>query len=132
MEVKPWTPDEREVLTMINLIISEGLLSHVLNTTRQHSQSQEFQPYTDAAGLLLTLSLRANTAEVRIRMELNQAIHTLSVEGDVPTLDLLSAGLKTRSLDSTGFGSQFAMPKKFPYLLTGWTPAAIRSKSFRT
>jgi len=94
LEVKPWTPDEREVLTMINLIISEGLLSHVLIKTRQHSQRQESQPYTDAAGLLLTLSLRANTAEVRIRMELNQAIHTLSVEGDVPTLDLLIGWLE--------------------------------------
>jgi len=33
LEVKPWTPEEREVLTMINLIISEGLLSHVLINT---------------------------------------------------------------------------------------------------
>ena len=33
LEVKPWTTDEREVLTMINLIISEGLLSHVLINT---------------------------------------------------------------------------------------------------
>jgi len=94
LEVKPWTPDEREVLTMINLIISEGLLSHVLIKTLQHSQSQESQPYTDAAGLLLTLSLRANTTEVRIRMELNQAIYTLSVEGDVHTLDLLIGWLE--------------------------------------
>jgi len=89
LEVKPWTPEETEVYTMINLIISEGLLSHVLIKTRQLSQSQESQPYTDAALLLLTLSLRANTAEVGIRMELNQAVYTLSVEGDVHTLDLL-------------------------------------------
>jgi len=94
LEVKPWTPEETEVLTMINLIISEGLLSHVLIKTRQQSQSQESQPYTDAALLLLTLSLRANTGEVRIRMELNQAVYTLSVEGDVHTLDLLLGWLE--------------------------------------
>jgi len=94
LEVKPWTPDEMEVPTMITLLISEGLLSHVLIKTRQHCQRQESQPYTDAAGLLLTLSLRANTTDVRIRMELNQAIHTLSVEGDVQILDLLIGWLE--------------------------------------
>jgi len=94
LEVKPWTPDEMEVPAVITLLISEGLLSHVLVKTRQYSQRQEPQPYTDAAGLLLTLSLRANIMDVRIRMELNQAILTLSVEGDVQILDLLIGWLE--------------------------------------
>jgi len=94
LEAKPWTPEESEVLTMINLITSEGLLSHVLIKTRRQCQSQESQPYTDAALLLLTLSLRANTGEARIRMELSQAVYTLSVEGDVHTLDLLLGWLE--------------------------------------
>ena len=80
--------------TMINLIVSEGLLSHVLIKTRQQSLSHESQPYTDAALLLLTLGLRANTGEPRIRMGLNQAVYILSVEGDVPTLDLLLGWLE--------------------------------------
>jgi len=98
LEVKPWTPVEMEVPTMITLLISEGLLSHVLVKTRQYSQRQEPQPYTDAAGLLLTLGLRANTTDVRIRMELNQAILTLSVEGDVQILDLLIGWLENALL----------------------------------
>ena len=74
LEANLLTPEETEVNTMINLIISEGLLSQVLIKTRQQSLSQESQPYTDAALLLLTLGLRANTEEIRIRMELNQAV----------------------------------------------------------
>ena len=89
LEVKPWTPEETEVLIMINLLISEGLLSYVLIKTRQYIQRQESRPYTDAAGLLLQLSMRANTADVKIRTELNQAIHILSVEEEVQILDLL-------------------------------------------
>jgi len=46
LEVKPWTPDEMEVPTMITLLISEGLLSHVLVKTRQYSQRQEPQSNT--------------------------------------------------------------------------------------
>jgi len=82
---------------MITLLISEGLLSQVLAKTRQYSQGQPYTdalPYTDAAALLLTLSLRANTTDFRIRMELSQAIHTLSVEGDVQILDLLTGWLE--------------------------------------
>ena len=89
LEVNLWTLEETEVLIMINLLISEGMLSHVLIKTRQYIQKQESLPYTDAAGLLLQLSMRANTAEVKIRMELNQAIHILSAEEEVQILDLL-------------------------------------------
>jgi len=89
LEVKPWTPDEMKVPTLITLLISKGFLSHVLVKTSQYSQRQEPQSNTDAAALLLTLSLRANTTDLRIRMELSRAIHTLSVEGDVRILDLL-------------------------------------------
>jgi len=74
---------------LITLLISKGFLSHVLVKTSQYSQRQEPQSNTDAAALLLTLSLRANTTDLRIRMELSRAIHTLSVEGDVRILDLL-------------------------------------------
>jgi len=68
---------------MIPLLISEGLLSQVLEKTRLYSQREGSQFNTNAAALLLTLSLRANTTDLRIRMELSRAIHTLSVEGDV-------------------------------------------------
>ena len=89
LEVKPWTPEATEGFIMINLLISEGLLSCVLTKTRQYIQRQESAPYTDAAGLLLQLSMRANTADIKIRMELNQAIHILSVEEEIQILDLL-------------------------------------------
>jgi hypothetical protein len=52
LEANLLTPEEAAVETMINLIVSKGLLSHVLIKTRQQSQSQESQPYTDAALLL--------------------------------------------------------------------------------
>jgi len=97
LEVKAWAPDEMEVTTMITLLISEGLLSQVLAKTRQYSQRPPYTdalPYTDAAALLLTLSLRANTTDFKIRMELSQAIHTLSVEEDVQILDLLIGWLE--------------------------------------
>jgi len=99
LEVKPWTPDEIEVPTMITLLISEGLLSHVLVKTRLYSQGQGPQFNTDATALLLTLSLRANTTDLRIRMELSRAIHTLSVEGDVRILDLLTGWLEDAPLE---------------------------------
>jgi len=52
LEVKAWSPDEMEVTTMINLLISEGLLSHVLAKTRQYIQRP---PYTDALPTLVQL-----------------------------------------------------------------------------
>jgi len=88
------TPADGEVHIMINLIISGSLLSHVLTTTLQLSQDQAAQPYTKAAGLLLTLSLRANTAEDYIRRELSHVVYTLSVEGDDHILDLLIGWLE--------------------------------------
>ena len=75
LEVKPWTRDELEAPTMITLLISEGLLSQVLEKTRLYGQGQGTQFNTNAGALLLTLSLRANTTDARIRMELSRAIH---------------------------------------------------------
>ena len=89
LEANSSKSEETEVHTMINLIVSGGLLTHVLTKTSQQIPSQESQPYTNAALLLLTLGLRANIGELRIRMELNQTIHILSVEADVSILDLL-------------------------------------------
>jgi len=60
LEVKTWTRDELEVPTMITTLISEGRLSQVLEKTRLHGQGEGSQFNTNAAALLLTLSLRAN------------------------------------------------------------------------
>jgi len=94
LEAQPWQLAESEVLTMINRITSEGLFLQVIITTRQQCQSQETPPYTDAALLLLTLSRKANMGEARTRRAMHQAIYTLSVEGDVHTLDLLIGWLE--------------------------------------
>jgi len=94
LEVKPWTRDELEVPTMITMLISEGLLSQVSEKTRLHGQGEGSQFYTNAAALLLTLSLRANTTDVRIRMELSRAIHILSGGGTGQILDLLTGWLE--------------------------------------
>jgi len=111
LEVKPWTPNEIEVPTMITLLISEGLLSQMLVKTRLYSQGEGSQFNTDAAALLLTLSLRANTTDLRIRMELSRAIHTLSVEGDVPIFDLLTGWLEDALLRFP-----WIWPEQYPYL----------------
>jgi len=64
--------------TMITLLISERLLSQVLEKTRLYSQVEGSQLNTNTAALLLTLSLKAHTTDARIRMELSRAIHILS------------------------------------------------------
>jgi len=92
-ELEIWTQDETEVPHMINLCISEGLLSQVLEKAHLHSQQEGSQLNTNSAALLLTLSLQADTTDLRIRMELSRVIYTLSITGDVRILDLLTGWL---------------------------------------
>ena len=47
LEANLSTSEETERHTMTNLIVSEGLLTHVLTKTSQQIPSQESQPYTD-------------------------------------------------------------------------------------
>jgi len=117
-EVKPWTPDEIKVPTMIALLISEGLLSQMLVKTRLYSQGKGFQFNTDAAALLLTLNLSANTTDLRIRMELSRAIHTLSVEGDVRILDLLTGWLEDALLRFPWIWPTVRKARTIPLLMT--------------
>jgi len=115
LEVKPWTPDEIEVPTMITLLISEGLLSHVLVKTRLYSQGRGSQFNTDAGALLLTPNLSANTTDSRIRMELSRVIHTLSVEGDVRILDLLSGWNEDALLAFPWIWPKLEKSEQYPY-----------------
>jgi len=70
--------DEPAVLTMITLLISEGLLAKVLDKTLLYCQEEGSQTSTKAADLLLSLSLQAHTTDARVRMELSRAVHILS------------------------------------------------------
>jgi len=118
LEVKPWTRDELEVPTMITLLISEGLLSQVLEKTRLYGRGEGYQFNMNATALLLTLSLRANTTDSRIRMELSRVIHTLSVEGDVRILDLLTGWLEDALLRFPWIWPTVKKARTIPLLMT--------------
>jgi len=78
LEVNRRMRDGPAVLAMITLLISEGLLAKVLEKTLLYCQEEGSQTNTNAADLLLTLSLEAHTTDARVRMELSRAIHILS------------------------------------------------------
>jgi len=75
VEVKRWMRDGPSVQTIITLLISEGMLSKVLEKTCLYSQLEGSQLNTNTADLLLTLSLQAHTTDARIGLELSRAIH---------------------------------------------------------
>jgi hypothetical protein len=70
--------EEPAVLTMIAVLISEGLLATVLDKTLLYCQEEGSQTSTNAAELLLSLSLEASTTEARVRTELSRAVLILS------------------------------------------------------
>jgi len=70
--------EEPAVLTMITVLISEGLLAKVLDKTLLYCQEEGSQTSTKATDLLLSLSLEAYTTDARVRMELSRAVHILS------------------------------------------------------
>jgi len=82
------------VQTTITLLVSEGLLSKVLEKTCLYSQEEGSQSNTNTADLLLTLSLRARTTDARIRMEIGRAIQILSGDWTGQIHDLLIGWLK--------------------------------------
>jgi len=117
-ELEVSTKDETEVPTMINLLISEGMLSLVLEKTRLYSQRVGSQPYTDTVALLLTLSLRAVTTDLSIRTELCRVIHILSIEGDVRMHDLLIGCLKNALLRFPWIRPTVRKARTIPLLMT--------------
>ena len=70
--------EEPAVLTMITVLISEGLLATVLDKTLLYCQEEGSQTSTKAAKLLLSLSLEAPTTDARVRTELSHAVLILS------------------------------------------------------
>jgi len=94
LELKRWMQDGPAVQTMITLLISEGLMSKVLEKTRLYSQVEESQLNTNTDALLLTLSLKSHTRDIRIRRELCRAIHILSGGWTGQIQDLLTGWLE--------------------------------------
>ena len=66
------------VRSRITTLVSEGLLSAVLEKTLFYDQEERPNNNTSTANLLLTLSLRAHTEDARVRVEISRAIHILS------------------------------------------------------
>ena len=118
LEVKQWTRDGPAVQIMITLLISEGLLSKVLEKTRLYSQGEGSQLNTNTASLLLTLSLRAHTTDARIRMELSRAIHILSVGGTRQIQDLLTGWLEDALLRFPWIWPTVRKARTIPLLMT--------------
>jgi len=81
--------DEPVVLTMNTVLISEGLLAKVLETTLQLSQEKGSQTNMKAAELMLSLSLEAHTTDARVRRELSHVVHMVSGDGTEQIRDLL-------------------------------------------
>jgi len=82
------------VLTMITLLISEGLMATVLDKTLLYYQEEDPHINTDAADLLLSLSLEIHQPDARVRIEICRAIHILSGGETVQIQDLLIGWLQ--------------------------------------
>jgi len=78
LEVQRWSRDGPGVKSRITTLVSEGLLSAVLEKTLLYNQEEGPNNNTSTADLLLTLSLRAHTEDARVRVEISRAIHILS------------------------------------------------------
>jgi len=78
LEVKRWSHNGPVARTRITTLVSEGLLSAVLEKTLFYNQEEGPNNNTSTADLLLTLSLRAHTEDARVRLEISRAIHILS------------------------------------------------------
>ena len=63
---------------MITMLVSDGLLSAVMEKTLLYNQEEGPNKNTSTADLLLTLSLKAHTKDIRVRVEISRAIHILS------------------------------------------------------
>jgi len=77
LEVKQWSQDGPGVTTMITTLVSEGLLSTVLEKTLLYNQDEGLNTNTNTADLLLTLSLKAHTKDLRVREEISRTVHIL-------------------------------------------------------
>jgi len=75
LEVKRWNRDGPGVKSMINKLVSEGLLAKVLEKilekTLIYNQEEGPNKNTSTADLLLTLSLKAHTKDIRVRGEIS-------------------------------------------------------------
>jgi hypothetical protein len=120
--------NEPAVLTMITLLISEGLLAKVLEKTLLYYQEEGSQTSTKAADLLLSLSLEAYTTDARVRMELSRAVHILSGGWAEQIQDLLIAGSRRHFLNSPGFGPPSKRLVLFPFFWPEWDPPATNGK----
>jgi len=78
LEVKRWNRDGPGVKTMITLLVSKGLLAKVLEKTLLYNQEEGSYKNTSTADLLLTLSLKAHTKDICVRVEISRALHILS------------------------------------------------------
>jgi len=66
LEVKRWSRDGPVVRSRITTLVSEGLLSAVLEKTLFYDQEEGPNNNTSTADLLLTLSLRAHTEDAQV------------------------------------------------------------------
>jgi len=75
LEVKRWNRDGPGVKSMITKLVSEGLLAKVLEKilekTLIYNQEEGPNKNTSTADLLLTLSLKAHTKDIRVRGEIS-------------------------------------------------------------
>jgi len=78
---------------VIMTLVSEGLLAAVLDKTLMYCQEEAPLTNVNAAEILLTLSLRVPTTDVRIRTELSQVVPTLRRGRTKPCQDLLAGWL---------------------------------------
>jgi len=81
------------VLTVTMTLISEGLLAAVLDRTLLNCQEEGIRMNTNAANILLTLSLEVPSTDARMRTELSQAVLTLRQGRTKPCQDILAGWL---------------------------------------
>jgi len=89
LEVKRWSRDGPVVTTMITKLVSEGLLSTVSEKTLLYNQEGGLNKNASTTDLLLPLSLKAHTKDMRVREEISRAVHILSGGGTGQIHDLL-------------------------------------------
>jgi len=99
------------------MLVSKGLLSTVLEKALLYNQEEGPNKNTSTADLLLTLSLKAHTKDIRVRVEISRAIHLLSGGWTGQIHDLLTDWLQEAMLRFSWLWPTLRRAKVIPLLM---------------
>jgi len=121
LEVKHWSRDGPGVTSMVTTLVSELL----------YNQEEGLNKNTNTADLLLTLSLRAHTKDMRVREEISRAVYILSGGGSGQIHDLLITWLQEATHRFIWLWPTLKRAKIIP-LLMAWVESTCHRRQDKT